>query len=243
MPEGPSIVIAKEELQVFVRKKVLSASGYSKINKDIFKNQTITDIRSWGKHLLICFKKFTIKVHFLMFGKYLINEQKSVNPVLSLRFSGKKELNIYTSAITLIEQPLDEVYDWSADIMNDAWDAGAARKKIKALPDMIMADLLLDQTVFAGSGNIIKNEVLYRIKVHPQTKVINLPATKLTALIKATREYAFDFLAWRKEGTLKKHWLAHTKKICSRDGTKFTKLYMGKTKRRTFFCEACQVKY
>ena len=31
----------------------------------------------------------------------------------------------------------------------------------------MVCDALLDQTVFAGVGNIIKNEVLFRTGVHP----------------------------------------------------------------------------
>ena len=37
------------------------------------------------------------------------------------------------------------------------------------------ADALLDQDVFAGAGNIIKNEVLHRIRVHPESPVGRLP--------------------------------------------------------------------
>lgn len=243
MPEGPSIVIAKERIQQFVGKKVLSATGYSKINKDQLLNKKITAVKSWGKHLLICFNDITIRIHFLMFGTYSINERKDTNPVLSLRFAGDQEFNIYTASVKLIDQPPDRLYDWSADVLNEAWDAKAARKKLKAIPDTLVADALLDQTIFSGVGNIIKNEVLYRIKVHPKSKIGALPAAKLTALIKEARNYSFDFLKWKKEGTLQRHWLAHTKTICKRDGATIHKEYIGKTKRRTFFCNKCQVMY
>ena len=108
---------------------------------------------------------------------------------------------------------------------------------------MMVTDALLDQTIFAGVGNIIKNEVLYRIKVHPKNKVGNLPTKQLNDLIKEARNYSFDFLKWKKEYTLRKHWLAHTKKTCMRDGDKIIKEYLGKTQRRTFFCDTCQMLY
>ena len=108
---------------------------------------------------------------------------------------------------------------------------------------MLVTDALLDQTIFAGVGNIIKNEVLYRIKVHPKSPVGALPTAKLTEMIKEARNYSFDFLQWKREYTLRKHWLAHTKKTCSRDGDKIIKEYLGKTQRRTFFCNTCQVQY
>ena len=63
---------------------------------------------------------------------------------------------------------LNEVYDWTADMMNSGWDPKAAKKKLKDHPDMLVCDALLDQNIFAGVGNIIKNEVLFRIRVQPE---------------------------------------------------------------------------
>ena len=242
MPEGPSLLIAKNEMMIFKGKKVLAVSGNSKIDKDRLVNKKLLDIKTWGKHLLLCFKGFSIRIHFLMFGTYRINERKETTPRLSFQFS-KGELNFYTCAVRYIEEPLDEIYDWSADVLNDDWNARSARKKLKALPETLVTDALLDQNIFSGVGNIIKNEVLYRIKVHPKTKICALPPKKLTELIRQAREYSFDFLKWKKEFTLKKNWLAHTKKTCERDGNKIVKEYLGKTKRRTFFCNHCQVLY
>jgi endonuclease VIII len=242
MPEGPSLVIAREEMQLFKGKTVLAVSGNSKIDKERMLGRKLTDIKTWGKHLLLNFGDFTVRIHFLMFGKYLINEQRDATPRLHLEFANG-ELNIYTSSVRIIEEPLDEVYDWQADVLNDAWDAKAAKKKLKAIPDTLVTDALLDQTIFSGVGNIIKNEVLYRIKVHPKTKVGDLPSKKLSEMIAEARQYSFDFLRWKKEYTLRQHWLVHTKSICQRDGDKIVKEYLGKTARRTFFCKTCQVLY
>lgn len=242
MPEGPSLVIAKEEMISFIGKKVTGVSGNTKTDKERILNKKLLDIKTWGKHLLFCFDGFTIRIHFLMFGKYLVNERKESDPRLSIQFKSG-EINLYTCAVKFIEEPLDEIYDWAADVLSDAWDPKAAKKKLKALPEMMVTDALLDQTIFAGVGNIIKNEVLYRIKVHPKTKIGALPTKQLNSLIKEARNYSFDFLKWKKEYTLRKHWLAHTKKTCARDGDKIVKEYLGKTQRRTFFCNTCQVLY
>ena len=117
------------------------------------------------------------------------------------------------------------------------------RRKLKKMPDTMVCDALLDQNVFSGVGNIIKNEVLYRIFLHPETLVGDIPPRKLTQLINESRNYSFDFLKWKKAYVLKKHWLAHTKKTCKRCDLPFMKKYCGKTKRRTFFCENCQLFY
>jgi endonuclease-8 len=111
------------------------------------------------------------------------------------------------------------------------------------MPTALAGDVLLDQNIFAGVGNIIRNEVLYRIKVHPESRIGKMPAKKVNELIREARKYSFDFLEWKKAYVLKKHWLAHTKKICERCDLPIIKTYPGKTKRRAFFCENCQEKY
>jgi endonuclease-8 len=242
MPEGPSLVIAREEMMPFKGKKIISVSGNSKTDKEKMLNKKLIDIKTWGKHLLLCFDKFTVRIHFLMFGKYLVNARKDAVPRLSMQF-GNGEINLYTCSVKIIEEPLDEIYDWKADVLSEAWDPKAARKKLKAIPDTLVTDALLDQTIFSGVGNIIKNEVLYRIKVHPKSSVGRLPPKKLTEMIHEARNYSFDFLKWKKEYTLRAHWLAHTKKTCQRDGDKIVKEYLGRTQRRTFFCNTCQKEY
>ncbi len=242
MPEGPSLVIAKENMLAFIGKKVTDAKGNAKIDKSLLVNQTITDIRTWGKHLLICFKTFSVRVHFLMFGTYLVNERKPSSLRLSLKFK-KGELNFYTCSVRLITDPLDEVYDFSSDVLNEHWNARKAAYKLRADPIRSVCDILLDQNIFAGAGNIIKNEVLFRIRVHPKSIVGKLPAKKKSELIREARKYSFDFLAWKRNFELRKHWQIYTKKTCPRDHNPVTKEYLGTGKRRTFFCNQCQILY
>ena len=242
MPEGPSIVILKEEVQPFKGKKVVAVTGNTKVDKDRILHQTVTDFKSWGKHFLICFPRFTIRIHFMLYGSYRINERKEAPPRLSLQFNNG-EINFYTNSVQFIEENLDEVYDWPADVLSDAWDPKKARKKLKAYPDMLVCDALLDQNIFAGVGNIIKNEVLFRIKVHPRSTIGKLPPFKLTSFIREARNYSFDFLKWKKAYELKKHWLVHTKKTCPRCHIPVIKEHLGKTNRRTFFCNNCQMLY
>lgn len=242
MPEGPSLIILKEAVQAFKGKKILSATGNTKVDKESLLNQKIIDFKSWGKHFLICLPKFTLRIHFLLFGAYSINEKTRINPRLHLSFTNG-DLYLYNCSVRIIEEDLDLVYDWSGDVLHDAWDPKKARRKLKAQPDQLVCDALLDQNIFAGVGNIIKNEVLFRIKVHPENKLGQLPPRKLTELINEARNYSFDFLKWKKAYELKKHWLIHTKKTCPRCNIPAVKKYLGKTNRRTFYCENCQVLY
>ncbi|HUR12698.1 MAG TPA: hypothetical protein VM012_15080 [Flavitalea sp.] len=242
MPEGPSIVILKEAVQEFKGKRVLFVSGNSKVNLQRVLFREILDFKSWGKHFLICFDGFTVRIHFLLFGTYRINETKPSPPRMHLRFSNG-QLNFYACSIQFIEGSLDDVYDWSGDIMNTQWDAKSAIKKLKAQPETLVLDALLDQQVFAGSGNIFKNEVPFRIEVHPLSRIGALPPAKLNELVNQTHQYSFDFYEWKKRYVLRKNWKAHTKRTCPRCQIPLVKEYLGKTNRRTFYCPSCQVLY
>src|SRR5689334_11657064 len=98
MPEGPSIVILKEAVQEFKGKKIIAVSGNSKIDIKRLEGETIVDFKTWGKHFLICFKGFTVRIHLMMFGSYRINEAKDAVPRLSLQFK-KGQLNFYTCSV------------------------------------------------------------------------------------------------------------------------------------------------
>ena len=243
MPEGPSIIILKEQLQVFTGKKILAATGNTKVDISGLAGQKVTAFKSWGKHFLIVLPKITIRIHFMLFGSYSINEQTKPHPRLHLKFK-TGDIYFYACSVKLLEGDMDELYDWSGDVMNEDWDAAKARKKLKAEPDELVCDALLDQDIFAGVGNIIKNEVLFRIRVHPESRVGALPPRKLTELIKEARNYSFDFLKWKKAFELRKHWLAHAKKECPRDHIPLVKVkHLGKRKRRAFYCTKCQKLY
>ena len=243
MPEGPSLVILREQAAAFAGKTIARVEGNTSIDKDRLVGQRIVALRTWGKHFLIEMPEFSLRVHFLLFGSYRINERKEAPARLSLQFDGGDELNFYTCSVKYIEEPLDEVYDWHADVMSGAWKPALAVKRLRAAPETLACDALLDQDVFAGVGNIIKNEVLHRIHVHPLSTVGGLPAAKLRELVGQARQYSFDFLEWKKAYVLKEHWLAHRKSQCQRCDLPLTKATLGKTHRKSYFCGNCQALY
>ena len=245
MPEGPSLVILREQARVFEGRRILRVEGNTTIDTGRLKGRTVQAVRTWGKHFLLELPTVALRIHLLMFGSYCIDERKEEKvPRLSLRLARKHEFNFYSCSVKFIEVPLDEAYDWAADVMADEWDPKLARKRLKAMPDTIVADALLEQDVFAGVGNIIKNEVLFRIRVHPESTIGALPPRKLGELIKQARDYSFDFLAWKQAFVLKKHYQVHTKTICPRDGNRLTyRKHLGRAQRRAFFCEVCQKRY
>ena len=242
MPEGPSIVILKEEVQAFTGQKIIAVSGNSKIDQTRLINQTVTAFKSWGKHFLICFQGFTLRIHFLLFGSYRVNERKEAPVRLNLTFANG-ELNLYSCSIKFLEGDIDTHYDWTVDVMNDQWDPKKAKLKLDAVPDKLICDTLLEQDIFSGVGNIIKNEILYRVRVHPESLTGKIPKPTIKEIVRQARSYSFEFLEWKKKYELKKHWLAHTKKTCLRCDLPILKKHTGVKKRRSFFCDNCQLLY
>ena len=134
MPEGPIIIILKEAAAQFAGKKVIEASNDNqKLDISLIEGQTVTDFKSHGKNFFICFKHFSIRIHLMMFGSYTINEHKARKPRLGLRFSNG-ELNFYTCIAEVIDGPLDQLYDWSADVMNPKWSPAKAKKNYMLSP-------------------------------------------------------------------------------------------------------------
>jgi endonuclease-8 len=243
MPEGPSIVILKELLQPFAGKIIRNAAGNTKaLHPSDLRGEKLLAVKSWGKHLLICFPQFTIRIHLMLYGSYRINARKEIPARLSLQFD-QEEINFYNCSVARLDIPLDEVYDWSADVMSDAWDNRKAIQKLLALPEKMACDALLDQQIFSGSGNIIKNEVLFRVRVHPESELGKLPLKKMKELVDETIGYSHQFYVWRKSFALRKHWLVYNKRICPRDEVPLEKKILGKTRRRSFYCAICQTLY
>jgi endonuclease-8 len=232
----------REDMLRFVGQRIKTVSGRSKIDQERLVGKKMGEIKLWGKHMLWCFDDFTIRIHFLMFGTYYINSEKDRVPMLTLHFQ-RDYVNLYACGVRMVEEPLDEIYDWEADVLSPEWNPKSARKKLKAAPDMLVTDALLNQDIFAGVGNIIKNEVLHIIKVHPESRVGALPPRKLGEMITQASAYSQQFLAWKREGVLRKNWAVHKKKTCPRDDAPIEKAHLGKTNRRTFYCPSCQLLY
>ncbi len=134
MPEGPSIIILKELVLPFKGKKILTAKGNAKIEMDLLLNKKIVDFRSWGKQFFICLKDTNVRIHFLMFGSYSVNTQ--TKPAKSLRLGltfTKGAIYFYTCSVKLLQDDLDKLYDWQADVLSDEWNGLKARKKLKKL--------------------------------------------------------------------------------------------------------------
>jgi endonuclease-8 len=243
--EGPSLVILREELQPYLNKKVLKVSGNTTQPKESLKGRTLEKVETWAKVLFLTFSKpkskpIVIKIHFLMFGSYRINDAKeNRTPRLELKFKNGI-LYFYSCSLIFGADEYLNAVDTKVDVMSPNWDEEHVLKMMEQKKSTYLCDLFLDQSVFAGSGNIVKNEVLFNIRRHPLTKLSQIPKKDWPKLAHAVRDYCFNFLEWKKKYELRQHWQVYRKNTCPLCQRKLEKAPMGKWKRRTFFCQHCQ---
>jgi len=244
--EGPSLFLAQEQLKPFKKQVIQSAAGNTKaIDPASLTGLVVKDIFAWGKHLVFQFDTFALRIHFLLFGTFEAEVEgtwvtgdyrRAREPRLAFTFANG-QINTYSCSVKIIESKnAKKEYDFGIDIMSKQWDPERAYKSVRKQPDEEIADMLLDQEIFAGVGNMIKNEVLSRMRVAPQHKVGDLSPAKLKAIIADTREYSMLFYKWRKKFELRKHLLVHRKGTCPYCGNKLTRAKTGKRVRWSYWC-------
>jgi len=242
MPEGPSLIYVRDQLQRFEKKRLTECWGYAEAPHKTVAGQHLKKVATWGKHLLLQFDTGFIEIHLMLFGKMTINEPKQVNPSIAFRF-GKDKVYFYVVKVKWQKGSYRDCFDWTTDIMDEDWD----RKTIKALlaehAHIQIGDLLLDQSVFTGVGNIIRTEALYRSSIHPSSITGKIPDKEIGRLLTATRSYAKEFLRKRKKDRLEESFRAYKQKTCERDGHKIVHKALGKSGRKIYYCTECQELY
>ena len=83
----------------------------------------------------------------------------------------------------------EELRRLGPDLLSETFDAGEALRRMKERPAQLMADVLLNQRVMAGIGNVYKSEVLFSCGINPFTPVAGLSDDRLTRLIATGRKF------------------------------------------------------
>ncbi len=240
MPEGPSILHLKDQLLPFKGKIVKKAGGYGPMPTAWIKGKKLINIKTWGKHLLFVFSNGVVKVHLGLFGDVLVDERKKVNRSFYLEFA-KGEINGYVVKASKLTKSINELYDWRTDTLSKKFDKAHVKKLLKEKDDKMISDVLMDQNIFTGVGNIIRNEALYRACIHPYSIVGKIPAAKITKLINEVLAYSTIFYNHlrKKSGRLFQVYQQEH----AADGSEVTMKLLSKTKRKIFFSEHRQKLY
>jgi endonuclease-8 len=248
--EGPSIHLAAQQLRPFIGRRVSKVEGNSRIGIDRFQNQTVRDIFAWGKHLVFQFDDFALRVHFMLWGTFAAtvaghsvtgDYRRGSAPRLAMTFSNG-EVTIWSASLKFIEDGNARAsYDFTTDVLSASWSPRAAIRKVRQHAAEQIADVLLDQTIFAGVGNIIKNEVLFRTRTSPMTRVKRLSPRKLRAIVADARVFSFRFLELRRQFALRKNLEIYGRSECPSCGGRVSRRVHGTRRRRSFFCVRCQI--
>ncbi len=241
MPEGPAILHLRNTLLPFKGKIVKQAGGYGPMPTAWIKGKKLTDIRTWGKHLLFIFPNGVVRVHLMLFGEVWINERRSVNRSFYLEFD-KGEINGYVVKAEKLKDSPEKTYDWRIDILHEDFDPAYVKTLIEKKAGKTIDDVLMDQTIFSGVGNKIRNESLYRAGIHPFSIVGKIPPAKITKMIKEVVTYAKLFYKNLEKKDEHSAFGVYQQKF-TKDGSEVTMKILPKSKRKLYFSEHDQVLY
>lgn len=243
MPEGPTIVYYIQKIKHLEGTTVLEAGGYAEADRSGTTNVKLRKISSHGKNFIFEFDGFFFTVHLGLFGSMLVNEEKKVNASFYLKFREEK-INFYVSRVKRYEGKPEDFFDSRTDLLHNDFDEKLIYSEIRRLhQNKLVGDVLMDQNIFAGSGNIIRNEALFRSKIHPESIISAIPAQRLKQLITVTKEYTYEFLSLTGTGKIKKEAKIYGKSTCPEHGTEIKIIHPGKVKRKTYVCTKCQKIY
>jgi endonuclease-8 len=230
--------------------------------------RTVTAVEAVGKNLLIRFDDGrTMRTHLGMGGawhRYRRGERWR-RPAIRARLV----LEVPDAVVVCFDAPTVELFDARAERLHPALaglgpdllgatfdlDAAVARLRAPALAGRAIAEVLLDQRVVAGIGNVYKSEVLFVAGVDPFVPVDELVPAVARAILETARRLLVENSqpgtpAWRRTtGRAPEAVLAvggalwvyrRTGRPCRRCGTAIRSRSHGTPPRRTYWCPRCQ---
>jgi formamidopyrimidine-DNA glycosylase len=193
----------------------------------------ITAVRRRAKVLIIDLSsKYSLVIHLKMTGQLvfkssterfgaghpndsLIGElpDKSTRVVLTfgdgsqLFFNDQRKFGWMRLMPTVEVEQLDFFQKVGPEPLADTFTAADFIARLQRRSKSGIKAVLLDQTVVAGIGNIYADESLWGAKIHPETKVADVPVAKLKALYTALR--AVLKLSIEKGGSTDRNYVNH----------------------------------
>ncbi|XP_014377549.1 endonuclease 8-like 3 [Alligator sinensis] len=228
---------------------VIKASCQDFLNLKILLNGCLyTGVETLGKELFMYFGQKALRVHFGMNGSMHINpvaskEKNELSPVLEIQLTD--DLICFFDATVEIRNAVESEQKVrmmeSLDVCSPKFSFIRAESEIKQQKVRMLCDVLLDQAVLPGVGNIIKNEALFDSGLHPAIKVCQLTDEQIHHLVKMTRDFTLLFYKCRKTGSaLYKHYKVYKRPNCGQCNGKITVCRLGENNRMTYFCPQCQ---
>lgn len=183
MPEGHTIHrAARDQRPMLVGKRLDVSSPQGRFMEGAARldGQPCTGIDAYGKHLLYRFDEMSLHIHLGLFGRFRCAKRPAAEPKGEVRVRMVSDSHVVdingpntcevldpTEAAALIGRIGPDVLRADAD-PERAW--ARISKSRTAIGQLIM-----DQSVMAGIGNIYRSEILWRQHIHPDTPGKALP--------------------------------------------------------------------
>ncbi|XP_014800981.1 PREDICTED: endonuclease 8-like 3 [Calidris pugnax] len=262
MVEGPGCTLCGERLRARVRRGQAvrrvsgsggaggagSASANGTSGHDFLVGHVYRGVETLGKELFMYFDEKALRIHFGMNGSMRINpggnkERTGAVPALEIELTEDTvcffEVTVEYRNAAESERKVRMME--SLDVCSPKFSFSRAEGEMKQQQTRMLCDVLLDQAVLPGVGNIIKNEALFDSGLHPAVKVCQLRDEQIRHLVKMTRDFTLLFYKCRRTGSaLHRHCRVYGRPSCGRCGGRVTVCRLGENSRITYFCSRCQ---
>lgn len=221
----------------------------------------LTDVETRGKHLLLHLSNTeTIHTHAMQYGSWQIGERgmtlRKAATYVRLRLVTTAHEAVFYHGPVIELLTVDELADHAAllalgpDVMSPTFDRDEAARRVHAAGERPIGDVILDQRVVAGLGNIFKSEGLFLARVDPRRAAATVTPAELNLLWqeiiplmwKGTERYGKTTTTPPElQGDGHLHWVyRRLRKPCFRCGTPIEMVRQGDLDRSTYFCPNCQ---
>ncbi|MEH0109394.1 DNA-formamidopyrimidine glycosylase family protein [Tersicoccus sp. MR15.9] len=259
MPEGDTVWRSARNLNRALAGQVLTRCDLrvpSVATVDLT-GQTVHEIVSRGKHLLMRIGDQTIHSHLKMEGSWHLYpvDGRWRRPAYSARaVLGTATATVVGFSLGKLEvfptaEEEDHVGYLGPDLLGPDWDADEALTRLRSRPGRTIGQALLDQRNLAGVGNIYRCEVCFLTGVHPLTAVDDvkdLPrlVDRAYRLLQLNRESAVAIVTTGNTRRGEENWVyGRAGRPCRRCRTPIVRAEVGNTDldvREYYFCPRCQ---
>ncbi|MCC7365222.1 MAG: Fpg/Nei family DNA glycosylase [Dehalococcoidia bacterium] len=262
MPEGDSLYRFAEKLrpvlagQLLERARSHGPGPVPQVHRIV--GATCTGVRAQGKNLIISFDNgLALRGHLRMYGTWHVYKpgERWTRPEsqarLVLEVPGAVVVNFSAPVIELIEERALAAYQPIAglgpNLLDDDFDEDEAFRRFRdpARAPLTIGDVIMDQRVMAGVGNIWKHETLFHCGINPWRTVAELDDDTLRGLIAKARQLLRASVGkpgpdGRKPRRPTMHTYMRASLPCRRCSTILRSSPQGVDIRHTAWCPTCQ---
>ncbi|XP_055449591.1 endonuclease 8-like 3 [Psammomys obesus] len=247
-PVGPEQSPAASLAGVSSQAATMNAKDFGWTFLSLSNGYVYSGVETLGKELFMYFGPRALRIHFGMKGSILINPHECENrggasPAFEVQLTNDL-ICFFDSSVELrnsMESQQRIKMMEELDVCSPTFSFSRAESEVKKQKDRMLCDVLLDQRVLPGIGNIIKNEALFDSGLHPAVKVCQLSDKQTHHLVKMIRDFSILFYRCQKEGSaISKHYKVYKRPNCGQCHCKITVCRLGENSRMTYFCPQCQ---